>query len=316
MKYIYDARGNKLAEVRYDADVQLESKTDYHGNINYTDEKLSTISHNEGYFKLDDENNIEYIYNLKDHLGRTRVKFTNKTYIDTLRVTFEEDFITEEIPNFDNYSRVNNDLFDHTDAGNNYSYAQLLNGGDNSIVGLTRKIEVIQGDTVRAKVYGKYFNTTNINSNASSGLLGALLGGFRIPIEQIGENGAFSSFSDLFGAGAFIGSAGNPWDDEAAPKAFLNALYFDKDHNFVSMTYDQIDVNAFQPVGDAQKHDHDEMNVELIIDQPGYVYLYVSNENPTLVEVYFDDLEVTYHRSHIIQKDDYYPFGLSIAETA
>jgi len=49
----------------------------------------------------------------------------------------------------------------------------------------------------------------------------------------------------------------------------------------------------------------------ILITQPGYVYIYLSNESPTPVEVYFDDFKVTQTKSPIIQQDDYYPFGLT-----
>ncbi|HEY8934531.1 MAG TPA: RHS repeat-associated core domain-containing protein, partial [Cyclobacteriaceae bacterium] len=44
--------------------------------------------------------------------------------------------------------------------------------------------------------------------------------------------------------------------------------------------------------------------------EPGYAYLYVSNEHPTLVDVYIDDVSITYTPSAIVQMDSYYPFGL------
>lgn len=41
------------------------------------------------------------------------------------------------------------------------------------------------------------------------------------------------------------------------------------------------------------------------------MYIYLSNESLTPVEVYFDDLKVTHTKSPVIQQDDYYPFGLT-----
>jgi RHS repeat-associated protein len=39
------------------------------------------------------------------------------------------------------------------------------------------------------------------------------------------------------------------------------------------------------------------------------VYIYLSNENDTPVEVYFDDIKVEHVKSPVVQMDDYYPFG-------
>jgi RHS repeat-associated protein len=50
---------------------------------------------------------------------------------------------------------------------------------------------------------------------------------------------------------------------------------------------------------------------EIKITQPGYVYIYLSNENETPVEVFFDDFWVEHVKSPVVQMDDYYPFGLT-----
>jgi len=41
------------------------------------------------------------------------------------------------------------------------------------------------------------------------------------------------------------------------------------------------------------------------------VYIYLSNESPTTVEVYFDDFKVTQTKSPVIASNDYYPYGLT-----
>ena len=41
------------------------------------------------------------------------------------------------------------------------------------------------------------------------------------------------------------------------------------------------------------------------------MYIYLSNEETTPVEVYFDDFKVDRIKSPVIQGDDYYPFGLT-----
>src|SRR5690606_16522676 len=45
--------------------------------------------------------------------------------------------------------------------------------------------------------------------------------------------------------------------------------------------------------------------------QPGYAYIYLSNDNDQPLEVFFDDFTVTHSHSAIVQADDYYPFGLT-----
>ncbi|HNR75391.1 MAG TPA: RHS repeat-associated core domain-containing protein [Cyclobacteriaceae bacterium] len=67
---------------------------------------------------------------------------------------------------------------------------------------------------------------------------------------------------------------------------------------------------------DAATHPRDgrlrwEKSGPITITQPGYVYIYLSNENTTPVEVFFDEFKVTHTKSPVIQMDDYYPFGLA-----
>jgi RHS repeat-associated protein len=50
---------------------------------------------------------------------------------------------------------------------------------------------------------------------------------------------------------------------------------------------------------------------EIIIDVAGYMYIFLSNEEATPVDVYFDDFKVTQVKSPVLQMDDYYPFGLA-----
>jgi RHS repeat-associated protein len=50
---------------------------------------------------------------------------------------------------------------------------------------------------------------------------------------------------------------------------------------------------------------------EITIDVAGYVYIFLSNEETTPIDVYFDDFKVTHVKSPVVQMDDYYPFGLA-----
>ncbi|HTF18305.1 MAG TPA: hypothetical protein VK658_09555 [Chryseolinea sp.] len=43
----------------------------------------------------------------------------------------------------------------------------------------------------------------------------------------------------------------------------------------------------------------------------GYAYVFVSNEHPFYVDVYFDDVTVRHTPSAIVDVSGYFPFGLS-----
>jgi RHS repeat-associated protein len=52
------------------------------------------------------------------------------------------------------------------------------------------------------------------------------------------------------------------------------------------------------------------MSKEVTVKEAGFAYIYISNENPTLVEFYVDDVVVTHTPTNVIQYNEYYPFGL------
>jgi RHS repeat-associated protein len=49
------------------------------------------------------------------------------------------------------------------------------------------------------------------------------------------------------------------------------------------------------------------------VKEAGYAYVFVSNENATTADVYFDDVTMTYTPTNVIQYNEYYPFGLQAA---
>jgi RHS repeat-associated protein len=98
----------------------------------------------------------------------------------------------------------------------------------------------------------------------------------------------------------------------SAPKAYLNYLVFDRDYNLLDGGFVRMTESAKESGTDVP---HELLSKELVIKKPGYVYIYLSNDNVALggsqVEVYFDDFNVEYTKSPVIQADEYYPFGLT-----
>jgi RHS repeat-associated protein len=71
--------------------------------------------------------------------------------------------------------------------------------------------------------------------------------------------------------------------------------------------WDPLDPAANQ-VGATPIIAHDYMMREYTAKEESIVYMYVSNESPTLVDVYFDDVTMTHTPSNVIQYNEYYPF--------
>nr|WP_262916667.1 RHS repeat-associated core domain-containing protein [Belliella kenyensis] len=132
---------------------------------------------------------------------------------------------------------------------------------------------------------------TNLANNASSVVIdGATAGTNPMP------------FAGLMGYGS---------DNSTGPKAYLNVLVFDQNYQFQpnQSTFKSVTLAA-RETGTNVQHELVK-TIQITIQKPGYVYIYFSNENPTSVEVFFDDFKVIHTNSNIVQKDDYYPFGMS-----
>ncbi|HEY9008473.1 MAG TPA: DUF6443 domain-containing protein [Ohtaekwangia sp.] len=254
--------------------------------------------------KLGTNTTPEYQYSLKDHLGNVRLTFTTKKEKLQYTAKFED---SSEAQNFKNYSSVSADMFDHTDAGTVYTKAQVLKGGPGSQVGIAKTFAVVPGDTVKAEVYAKYLGTQGSAVDPTT-FGAALLSAFNLAAPAAGEAGtASAALSDY---GAFIGGNGNPGNANW-PKGWLNILVFDKDYNLIDVAFQQLSADYVQEVGSVTKAPHGLLSKQVTIKQPGYVYIYVSNEGSVAQEVYFDDLSITHVKSPVIQAEDYYPFGLT-----
>ncbi|HEY3404702.1 MAG TPA: hypothetical protein VGK59_15035, partial [Ohtaekwangia sp.] len=210
--------------------------------------------------------------------------------------------------NVNNYpsggSRSSLELFDHTDfSGTTYTYSHVLNGGNNSQVGVAKSYKVYPGDKVKIEAYAKYYNPQGSSTNLS-GFAAALTAAFGVTSGSTGEAG--QTYQALNDYGGFIAGGSGPGNG-SFPKLFVNILVFDKDFNFLNAAYEQIDGGLQSGV--SPKANHDYMSREFEVKEAGYVFAYISNENGTYVEGYFDDVAFTYTPSNIIQYNEYYPFG-------
>ncbi|MGC3946361.1 MAG: Ig-like domain-containing protein [Chryseolinea sp.] len=307
VRYYYDATGGKLRQEVYNASNVLQKRSDYVGEYFYENDTLRFINHEEGRIVVN-EGEPEYQYMLKDHLGNVRVTFTGKTSTETFTATMEEATQAQEQNNFNNYNSTLNDLFDHTDEGDVYNRSLVLNGGVGRQIGLAKSFSVSLGDKISAKVYAKYLGT----SGSASGLgnfATALVSAFGLtPPGAIDAPGAYAALNDI---GVELASGLHPDVDQDAPKAFLNMLIFDKNYKLVEFAFKQVHAE-FEQIGvDKSEDSFDELIIEKVIGQEGYVYLYLSNEEPNELQVGFDDYEVKREGGGIVQLEEYYPFGLA-----
>ncbi|HEY0768885.1 MAG TPA: hypothetical protein VGD31_00940, partial [Sphingobacteriaceae bacterium] len=297
--YTYDATGRKLRQKVFGS----ERKTsDYAGDFFYENDTLKFVNHEEGRTLMTTDVPA-YEYFLKDHLGNVRVSFKAITEKTEYKATLEANTAASESATFKNYSAgVISSLndFDHTDVGTAFTKSQMLNGGNNAQIGLAKGFEVMAGDVFDIDVFGKYETSTGTSNNLNN-LFTALVSAFNLP--ATGGTGlesfkAYDAFDDLFETANFIGDE-VPYEDGAAPKAFLNYILFDEDFEFVDFGYNQIDVDA-----GGLTAAHDQISLHVTVQKKGYLYIYISNENPVQQNVYFDDLKIVRH-TYVENVNDY-----------
>ncbi len=324
--YTYDATGIKLRQQVYEGGT-LSKTTDYIGEFIYETpgtgpREIELIQHEEGRIVPDPTTgDMDYEYHLKDHLGNTRVTFTTNPKTIDFTLNYENNpAIPDDIALFENTEDLTisgNDLFDHTDAaGTAYTRSQRLTGAEGARVGSVLALPVGTGDRISAEVFVKYYDPAGNSSNAISttlaaSIIAAFTGGTGVT-NELGNQ----SISNNFGNGSLIGTVGFDPENASAPMAFLNLMFLpegelitlEKD---VSFAYDQLDFGAVQPQT-STKAPHDRMAIDNF-EAPGngYILVYLSNEDATYTEVYFDDLSITVNEHPVVQRDDYYPFGLT-----
>jgi len=303
INYTYAASGTKLSmSVTQGGNT---TTTHYAGNYVYQGSVLSFFGMAEGRV-VKNGSNLEYQYALSDHQGNTRILFTSATPT-TQTITANMEAVTngdfQNYPSGGNRSSLNE--FDHTDAGTTYTYSNLLNAGYSSRIGVAKSYKVYPGDKVKIEAYAKYSEVSGSGSNLA-GFATSLISAFGLTAPGVGETGTASSGLNSYGS---LVAGGSGVGGSEYPKIFVNILIFDKDYNFLDIAYEQINGGAETLGGAVNPHDY--MSREYTAKQEGYAFLYVSNESPTQIDGYFDDVVITRTPTNVIQSNEYYPFGLN-----
>jgi len=299
--YSYDAGGNKLKMATTISGTT--TTTDYINGFVYNTVGITTslafFTSPEGRV-VKNGSNYEYQYAIADHQGNTRVLFTSAT-TSTQSVTagFETANQGSEANSFTNYQTGAhiNTVATNAHSGSNSLW---LNGGYAGQVGVAKTYPVYPGDKLNIQAYAKY--SASSGSSNLAGFATALLAAFNLPTPGGGEIGTASSAINTWG-GIAAGGFGDGTTDQTDPKVFVNIILFDKNYNFIDVAYAQLTAQGAL------------MSANYTVKEPGYAYLYVSNENPTLLDAYFDDVTMSYTPTNILQYSEYYPYGLQTANS-
>jgi RHS repeat-associated protein len=308
IRYIYDATGKKLAQEVYSNNGgTLVKYTDYIGELVYEGNVLQFIQHPEGRV-LPDGAGWEYQYHLKDHLGNVRVTFTTKPQTPVnYSANLETGTANSGQGVFGNYTSTAYDLVDHTDAGTTYQRVQWLNGGASGRVGLAKSLSVMPGDRVSVTAYAKYMNLGD--GENMTAFAAALTAAFGVSSASTGEQ--LKLYNSLNGYGIGVAGGNHPGDDDTAPKAFVTILLLDRNYNLLDAGWEQMTTDLEQVSSSVKEPFDYPLTTEVTVQEPGFAYIFVSNEHPTYVDVYFDDVSVSHTPSPIVSSSDYFPFGLT-----
>ena len=301
LEYVYDATGTKLQQKV----VQVGGKskiTDYVQGFHYEDSQLSFLQHDEGRLMMEDR---AYHYDLKDHLGNSRVTFSSKPVTTTAMASMEMSAAPEEEAVFEGVAESRQTLAFHNTTDPSITepepqqVATLMPGEQ----GPSKSLQVYQGDTVRLKVNARY-ETTPQQVQGLEGVATEVVGAVQKTASGLESSGVSEGVSGLGATGALAN------EQQEAPQAYLNYLVYDEDYQLVDQGF--VAVSEAAAVG-AKNPDAapEELALEVPIEEDGFVYAYLSNGVANSgTPVHFDDFTVE-QQSYIVQVSDLYPFGLT-----
>ncbi len=253
-----------------------------------------------------------YQYNLTDHLGNVRLTLSSEIITDKYLATMENEVSMQEDTVFLNLATHRSiqqaynatEINGCTEITNANEVVIVANTTDNTQVP-AKSLMVQRGDEVYVEVKAKYFeDPSTSNPAAIANMAGAVIssmgGSVGIETQSIRQ-----SSHEISAIRAVANSTSS-----TVPPAALIMLVYDQDYN-------QIGDPIVRPISEAAKvtpenpnQPHETLGYTLLVDQPGYVYIYLWNESSTIV--YFDDWLVEHQHGKVVQADDYYPFGLAM----
>jgi len=171
---------------------------------------------------------------------------------------------------------------------------------------------MLPGDVIKMEVFAKYVDPNGEDPNSTAWQnLAALVSSISSGSPSVVVDGSgylTSSYSQFLYPSVLDKSA----ESTTIPNAYLNYIVFDRNFNPIYDTdqtnFVRVDETAREHGGDGP---HQQLYKEITIKQPGYIYIYLSNDSPSPIEVYFDDFKVEQVKSPVLQIQDYYPFGLT-----
>ena len=345
IKIIYDATGKKL-QMQFIPEGSSTAQTiSYVDQFVYVGTEVQSVLFEEGRIRVlnnvSENNGLDFRtldgtidlpggkrgafdYFIRDYQSNVRMILTIESHIGGNTCTMEVDRASNEEPLFGQVDAsgdptVANEVaarFPTTSipgsgwADNTSAYVSRVGASAASKVGPNSLMKVMAGDKISATA--QYYYPDVVTNSTGTSILSELLGSLVQAISSGGVTGgvtksAAGNIGTLLNASTPMASATSPDANNAtgtAPKAYLTLLFFDERFNFVE--------EGSQTLRVSQAGNGADPLTMLNIKAPknGYAYVYVSNESNE--HVYFDNLQVSHNRGHILEENHYYAYGLKI----
>ncbi|CAN5193107.1 hypothetical protein BH09BAC2_BH09BAC2_18840 [soil metagenome] len=348
IEYLYDATGNKLQKKvteNVGNNQPVITTTDYINGFVYTNSELQFISHEEGRIRIVEgaigNRRFAYDYFLKDHLGNVRMVLTDevrtrriypavtlegngqatdpvaieKKYYNVDEASIVTSTTATGISKYKNNNGLPNNNPNCTDSTlikptDESKKLYRLNAKNTKKTGLGITLKVMSGDII--DVFGKsYYFDNKVPAAGGSpikiqDIINSITGsGTTVPAGKM-QNNIMNDLASTLHVEEFLKNENRNNSNNKKPKAYINWITFDEHFKFVK--------GGFSAVGDAgvvKDHSTDEVLRNIEIQKNGYIHIYVSNETNT--DVYFDNLQIGYTPSPILEETHYYPGGLTMA---
>ncbi len=241
---------------------------------------------------------FEYNYFLDDQVGSPRVVLQTTPATITYMATMETENLPNESTKFQNLTASNIVMSpgNSTPGGNEVIKLNALNK-----IGPAKSIRVYPGDKINASAMSYYISQGGFSKTPAATMATILAPVFGGVAGAPGDPGSiFSNVGQAYGTSSTLGLS--PDQGGSNPSAFLNFILFDKNYKPLDGKSVPISTTANAPQAVALP--------EITALEVGYVFIYLSYDNVTGGDVFFDDLKITVQESSVIQVNNYYPFGM------
>ncbi len=317
LQYFYDERGNMIKRIDYTAGSPAKGtyySYDPTGRLAAVYDQVlpaGTMTLRElpiygatrlGYYRPADQVTL---YEVKDHLTNVRAVIAQaETSVYAATMETENAANEENVLKFKNIISTNEVtvLANNTPGGNE---AARLNY--NRPVGPAISLKVSPGDVIDISTWAYYESGTDYdNALSAAPLISAIASSFGGVSGAAGEPGRiYTAFNNALGSGSGVFGLGGT-DDEDVPGAYLAYLVFDTQKNFTGQ-------GGYVRVTDGANMAKENVTLsDVVLDHPGYIYIFIYNRSDSEDFVFFDDLQITHNHSPIVAGGDYYPFGMAM----